>query len=126
MAVLPAGESELAGQPTQPVFPVPDLYVPPVQSTHEPPPGPSDPALQIQASTAVLPAGESEFVGQPRHPEFPVSVLYVPLGHCVHVPPLGPFDPALQMQVVISMLEAGEREFAGQLVQDTENASTTT
>jgi len=74
-AVLPAGESEFVGQPTQPEFPVPDLYVPAKHCVHVPPSGPLDPALQMQAATAVLPAGESEFVGQPTQLEFPVPVL---------------------------------------------------
>jgi len=62
-AVLPAGELESAGQPTQGEFPVSDLYVPPKHCVHVPPLGPLDPALQMQAATAVLAAGEPEFAG---------------------------------------------------------------
>jgi len=67
MAVLPAGESEFAGQSTQPEFPVPDLYVPPKHCVHVPPSGPFDPALHTQAVTAVLPAGELESARQFKH-----------------------------------------------------------
>ena len=118
--VLPAGEKEFAGQPTQPEEPVPPLYVPPKHCVHVPPSGPVDPALQMQAATAVLPAGESEFVGQPRQGEGPVADLYVPPKHCVHVPPLGPLDPALQMQAVIVVLTAGELDSAGQFTHEFE------
>jgi len=61
--VLPAGELESAGQPTQPELPVPNLYVPPKHCVHVPPSGPLDPALQMQAAKAVLAAGEPEFAG---------------------------------------------------------------
>jgi len=63
-AVLPAGESEFAGQSTQIEEPVAALYVPPKHGVHVPPSAPLDPALHTQAVTAVLPAGESEFVRQ--------------------------------------------------------------
>ena len=64
-AVLPAGESELAGQSTQPEFPVPDLYVPPEHCAHVPPLGPFHPALHWQAVDAVLPSREVEKEGHP-------------------------------------------------------------
>ena len=115
--MLPAGESEFAGQPTQPEFPVPDLYVPPKHCVHVPPLGPFHPALQMQAATAVLPAGELESAGQPTQPEFPVPDLYVPPKHCVHLPPSGPLDPALHTHAVIVELETGDMEFVGQLKQ---------
>ena len=61
--VLPAIETEPAGQPTQPEFPVSALYVPAEHCIHVLPSGPFHPALQMQAATAVLAAGEPEFAG---------------------------------------------------------------
>ena len=66
-AVLPAGESKFAGQPTQPEETVPDLYVPPEHSVHGPPLGPVDPALHTHAVIVVPAVGELESAGQFEH-----------------------------------------------------------
>jgi len=62
--VLPAGESEFVGQPKQPEFPVPALYVPPKHCVHVPPSGPFHPALHTHAVIEELKTGDIEFVGQ--------------------------------------------------------------
>jgi hypothetical protein len=62
--VLPAGEIEFAGQPKQPEFPVPDLYVSLKHCVHVPPLGPLDPALHTHAAIAVLAVGELDNTGQ--------------------------------------------------------------
>ena len=43
------------------------LYLPVAQSTHSPPSGPDEPALQTHAVDAVLAAGALEFVGHASH-----------------------------------------------------------
>ena len=62
---LPAGQSIHAGLPT--VL----LYVPAGQGAHDPPSGPEEPALQVQAVTTKLPTGELEFDGQVSHAAAP-------------------------------------------------------
>ena len=47
-AVLPAGESELAGQLTQLAIPLAALYVPATHCKHTPPLSPEEPGLQMQ------------------------------------------------------------------------------
>ena len=74
--MLPAGESELAGQSTQPEFPVPDLYVPPEHCAHVPPLGPMKPALHWHAVSMMLPAAETELVGQDEQVVDPSPDLY--------------------------------------------------
>jgi len=54
MVMLPAGESEFAGQLWQLAFPWLALYVPATHCVHTPPLGPVHPALHSQAVEAVL------------------------------------------------------------------------
>jgi len=76
--VLATGETEFAGQPTQPKYPVPILYVPAAHPTHGPPFAPFHPALQTQEAVVVLAAVEKLFAGQSTHP---VGPKYVPARH---------------------------------------------
>jgi len=66
-AVLPAGELESAGQPTQGEFPEPDLYVPPKHRVHVPPFGPEYPASHWHSDCDVLPCKACEYAGQVSH-----------------------------------------------------------
>ena len=92
------------------------LYFPATQAVHEPPLGPVNPVLHVQAARAELAIGELELVGhvihvveivapvlveyvpapQSVHAALPPVVLYLPATQAVHVPPSGPVNPALQ------------------------------
>jgi len=76
--VLATGETEFAGQPTQPKYHVPILYVPAAHLTHGPPFAPFHPALQTQEAVVVLAAVEKLFAGQSTHA---VGPKYVPARH---------------------------------------------
>jgi len=78
IVVLPTGETEFAGQPTQPECPVPTLYVPAAHPTHGPPFAQFHPALQMQSAVIVLALGKKEFAGQSTQPLEP---KYVPERH---------------------------------------------
>jgi len=105
------------------------LYVPARHIAHIPPPGPVDPALQLQSVFSSLAGGEfdrnghtshtfktapiaAEYlpVSQLVHTASPVSTLYLPATHKVQVPPLTPVEPALHLQSFCSSLAAGESE----------------
>jgi hypothetical protein len=138
-AVLSAGELESAGQLMQSVdpaalFPSVLLYLPALHAVHDPPLGPHQPALQVQAAKAVLCAGELESAGHAKQVDKPVvseyvplshrlqtasptTFLYLPATHAVHGPPFGPVDPVLQVQLVKASLPGGELEFDGQTLQ---------
>ncbi len=114
--------------------PVNVLYLPASHAVHVLPPGPVDPALQMQLVEAELAADDQAFNGQALHVALadaptvteyvpaahevhtaaPVNVLYLPAAHDVHVVPSGPLDPASQVQLVTAELPAGELEFEGQ------------
>jgi ABC-type cobalt transport system substrate-binding protein len=106
-AALPAGELDSDGQSTHvelafffasieylPVSqsvhtadPVDALYFPATQSVHVPPPGPVEPALQVQLVKAGLPSGELVSDGQTRHVELASAdtvVEYFPVSQSVH------------------------------------------
>ena len=105
-----------AKQSVHTALPVLILYLPATQAVHEPPSGPVNPALQVQAARAVLGLGELELLGHARHvpsavacvlveyfpaPQsvhaaLPVLVLYLPATQAVHEP-AGPVNPSLQI-----------------------------
>ena len=86
------------------------LYLPAPHAVHVPPPGPHQPALQVQLLKAVLCSGELECAGQLLQLTAPDTFLYLPVPHAAHVPPLAPDQPALQVHVVFAMLATGESE----------------
>ena len=90
--------------------PVALLNLPLTHAVHVPPPGPRQPALQVQLLKAVLCPGELEYAGQLLQLTSPDTFLYLPVPHAVHVPPSGPDQPALQVHVVFAMLAIGESE----------------
>jgi len=57
IVMLPAEESEFAGQLWQLAFPLVAVYVPATHSVHSPPSGPDEPELHLQSELAVLAAG---------------------------------------------------------------------
>ena len=73
-------------QSTHAVDPASALYLPATHNEHEPPSGPEEPALQVQAVAMRLPTGELEFDGQVSHVAAPGLGLKVPAPHDVHVP----------------------------------------
>ena len=109
------------------------LYFPATQAEHTPPPGPVNPALQVQAVMTELDTAEFEFVGQltqtaeavaptateyepiPQsvHVTLPLVVLYLPETQVEHTPPSGPVKPALQVQAAMTELDTTEFVFAG-------------
>ena len=93
------------------------LYVPAVQLVQDPPSGPDQQALQVQAVAMRLPTGELEFDGQASHVAAPGLGLKVPAPHDVHVPPSGPEEPALHTHCVILSLPAGEWDLLGHASQ---------
>ncbi len=128
-----------AKQSVHAALPVLILNLPATQIAHEPPSGPVNPALQVQAATAELATDELELVGQVMHVEeivapvlveyvpapqsvhtaLPLVVLYFPATQPVHVPPSGPVNPALQgmdTQAVFDELPLGEVVPAGQVM----------
>jgi hypothetical protein len=107
-AELPAVESESVGHPRHvesAAAPTDVEYLPETQSVHvsepgaalnfpathcvhNPPLGPDEPALQMQAAKAELPAGASELDGHSKHVESaaaPTVVEYLPESQSVHV-----------------------------------------
>jgi len=114
--VLPnAYENEFSGHCIHSVFPASALYVPAEHSTHGPPLGPLDPALQTH-TLLVVPAMATadECGGQVSQFVVPVSALTVKVKHDTHGPPLAPLDPALHAQVKMFVAPtATENEFAG-------------
>jgi len=128
-----------AKQSVHAALPVLILNLPATQIAHEPPSGPVNPALQVQAATAELATDELELVGQVMHVEeivapvlveyvpapqsvhtaLPLVVLYFPATQPVHVPPSGPVNPALQgmdTQAVFDELPLEEVVPAGQVM----------
>ena len=105
-----AAEYVPAAQSVQTALPVAILYLPAMQAVHEPPSGPVNPTLQVQAARAVLGLGEFELPGhatqvdssvapvvgeyfaaaQSVQTALPVAILYLPATQAVHVPPSGP------------------------------------
>jgi hypothetical protein len=122
-----------APQSVHAALPVWILYLPATQAVHEPPSGPVNPALQVQAARAELGLGELELPGHVRqvaanvapvlveyvpapqsvHAALPVLVLYFPVTQTVHEPPSGPVNPALQVQAATVELASGELELVG-------------
>jgi len=70
--VLPAGEVELLGHASHTPF---NVYLPAPHCAHEPPLGPTKPALQTHAVTAVLPADDVLEAGHPSHTALPACFL---------------------------------------------------
>jgi len=101
-------------------LPLPALNLPAAQSTHAPPSGPVEPALQTHAVAAALPAREAELAGhawhvasavapaaseylpasQSVHSALPVPALNLPAAQSTHAPPSGPVEPALHTHSV--------------------------
>ena len=90
------------------------LYVPAVQLVQDPPSGPDQPALQVQAVAMRLPTGELEFDGQVLHVAAPRLGLKVPAQQDVHVPPSGPDDPLLHVQSLGALLPDGDDDWETQ------------
>jgi hypothetical protein len=122
-----------APQSVHVALPVLVLYFPATQAAHEPPSGPVNPALQVQAARVVLGLGELELLGhatqvastvaceldeyfpapQSVHAALPLVVLYFPATQAVHGPPFGPVNPALQAVATQAVPPLGEVEPAG-------------
>jgi len=106
-AALPAGELDSDGQSTHVELafclasveylpapqswhtadPVDALYFPATQSVHVPPPGPVEPALQVQLVKAGLRSGELVSDGQTRHVELASAATieeYFPVSQSMH------------------------------------------
>ena len=92
--MLPAGEMEFAGHEVLTPDPATALNFPATHCVHDPPLGPDEPALQMQAE---LPAVLSEKAGHDVHACDPAASLYVFVGQSVQEPgcpvnPGGQFD----------------------------------
>ena len=105
--VLAAGEAELSGhawhvassvapavseylpasQSVHSSLPVPALNLPATHSTHAPPSGPVEPALQTHAIAAVLAVGEAELSGHASHEVEPEWLENEPAAHWMQSPP---------------------------------------
>ena len=137
-SVAPAvGEYFAAAQSVHAALPVVILYLPVMQAVHEPPSGPVNPTLQVQAARAVLGLGELELLGHARqvaaaeapvvvkyvpaaqsvHAAEPVKLLYFPATQAVHVPPSGPVKPTLHVQAARAVLGLCELELPGHATQ---------
>jgi hypothetical protein len=88
-------------------LPVAILYLPAMHAVQEPPSGPVNPTLHVQAARAELEIGELELVGHARqavaivapvvvkyvpaaqslHTALPMAILYFPATQAVHTPP---------------------------------------
>jgi len=78
--MLPARESECAGQPVQFEMPPSALYVPATHFVQTPPSGPVHPALHVQAVKVALFLAELELSGQASH-AVKVLLEYLPASH---------------------------------------------
>jgi len=100
LVVLPAGETESAGQAEQAAGPAPALYSSTSHCEQAPPFAPVWPALHRQAVSAVLPAGELASEGHIAQGPGPVPDLYEPAGHSEHAPAPS-LNPALHTHSVL-------------------------
>ena len=92
-AVAPvAAEYVPAPQSVHAAKPVVILYLPAMQAVHEPPSGPVNPTLQVQAARAVLGLGELELPGHARQADSSVA------------PAVGEYFPAAQFTHALATL----------------------
>jgi len=78
IVILPAGESEFAGQLWHLAFPLVALYVAATHWVHNCPLSPENPWLHMQSISFILAAGDMALVGHLLQAPLPVASLYVP------------------------------------------------